>query len=429
MISINKKLKIKSTITLNNKLKLDTAGEIFPLAFSKGYKSLARIDIVMRDNINKENLQKALNNLFLRFPTFFVRLRNDRFHYFFEALDKAPEIIEENGKIFSTTMNDLYLCAFKIFIFENNLALEFFHAISDGYGANIFLRTLLAEYIRIEYGVTCAYETTILNPFEESKLSETSNDFLKYTTNATRIKEMSPTYTVKGIKDHNVYVSEFIYKTDELISYARKYGVSFTSLISALLLRSLSHLQSQKKANKSEIKLSIPVDLRRQFPSNTLRNFSISTTIKAGQTPKKLDFEILCKKLDKQIKSNLDKENLKQMVTTYVKLASNKMLSILPLFLKKTGVRLFYALMKNGATMTLTNLGSISYPECLKPYIQKNSFILSPKPSTPYTCSVVSFNNISTITLTRSIKEDLLESHFKQEIKTLFANQLHEGSR
>lgn len=407
----------------NNRLELDTAAILFPLVFAKNYKSLARFNVVMHDEINLDNLQISLNSLLLRFPTFFVRLKHDCFNYFFEPLDEAPKIIEEIQKPFLMTMDDLCNCAFKIFIFENHLAFEFFHSVSDGYGASVFLRTLLAEYIKIEYGVTCSYDACILNPSDESKLSETSDDFLKNITSKGKTKELSSSYTIKGTKQDNIYISELTYKTDELLECARKYGVTLTSLLSAVLVRSLSNIEFKQKRSKREIKLSIPVNLRRQFDSQTLRNFSIPITIKAPKNHEEIDLAILCQSLHKQIRAHLDHQSLKQMNRVYVKLASSKILAISPLFLKKIFVRAFYTLFKNTTTMTLTNFGSFSLDENLLPYIQKTNFILSPKPSMPYSFAVVSLGNVLTITLTRSIEEDLLVQNINQEMNALLAQK------
>ena len=73
--------------------------------------------------------------------------------------------------------------------------------------------------------------------------------------------------------------------------------------------------------------------------------------------------------------------------------------------------------------MTFSNLGVWNLPDNLKPYIQQCSMVFSPKPSTPYSCGVVSVENALTLTLTRSIKEPLLESRILQILGKVLSNK------
>lgn len=401
---------------------------LFPLVFADNYKSFARFDVVMRDKVNKSNLQTALDNLLLRFPTFFVALRHDKRNFFFETLSTAPKIVEGKQPPFSMTFDDLYDCAFKIEINRNNLALEFFHSISDAFGASIFLRTLLAEYVKIEYGVSSVYDKYTLNPLEQSSPDETSDDLIKNVTTKTKTKALTAAYRIKGKTSPNLNVNTLTYSCSELLICARKHGVTLTTLLSVVLGRALSEIKAHEKANNKEIKLSIPVDLRRRFNSVTLRNFSIPTTITIERRMESQSCIDLCRLLDQQIKINLDPESLKQMVTKYVKLASNKTLAKMPLSIKKRGVRAFYALFKNTTTMTLTNLGIFSVPDELEPYIQNLSVMISPKPGYPCTCAIVSFGDILTMTLTSSLEDDLLEKLIKKGIDDLLNIKYNGGT-
>lgn len=426
LIDINMKTTNETTTTIN-RVELDTAAQIFPLVFADDYKSLVRFNVVMRDKFTKSNLKQAFKNLVVRFPTFFVKLRRDRRNYYFETLLETPKIVEDEQLPFSTTLDDLYNFAFKIAINGNNLAFEFFHAISDGYGASVFLKTLLAEYVRIEYGVVSEYDRYLLNPQEQSKLDETSDDLSKITTTKIKTKAMESAYRIIGKTNKKYNITTLTYSTSELKKCAKKYDVSLTALLSAVLARSLAEIKSLQKSKGKEIKLSIPVDLRRRFESNTLRNFSIPTTIKVEKKAEKQNLFELSKSFDEQIKSNLNLDNLQQMVTMYVKLAYSKTLAKLPLSLKRFGVRRFYSLFKNTTTMTLTNFGIFSVPSNLKPYIEKINASISPKSSYPCTCAIVTFGDTLSMTLTSSLDDDLLETAITREISALLAHNKDEG--
>ena len=49
--------------------------------------------------------------------------------------------------------DDIRKCAFRVLVYRDRIAVEFFHALTDGTGGTIFLKTLLAEYLCRRYGV------------------------------------------------------------------------------------------------------------------------------------------------------------------------------------------------------------------------------------------------------------------------------------
>ena len=95
--------------TSDNRLELDTAATMFPLAFCDSHKSLIRLTVTMNENVDNGDLQRALNRLITRFPSFYVRLSHDQFRYFFEKLDYAPIISEdvEANEPLHMTLDDL----------------------------------------------------------------------------------------------------------------------------------------------------------------------------------------------------------------------------------------------------------------------------------------------------------------------------------
>lgn len=77
--------------------KLDNYAKLFPLASTKKYKTVFRISVVLKDKIDKEILEKAVNTSLNKFRFFKVRMRKGIFWYYFENNFKNP-IIENHGK-------------------------------------------------------------------------------------------------------------------------------------------------------------------------------------------------------------------------------------------------------------------------------------------------------------------------------------------
>jgi hypothetical protein len=194
-------------------------------------------------------------------------------------------------------------------------------------------------------------------------------------------------------------------------------------LLSGILAAALFDLQRYENRGHQEIRLSIPVDLRKRFSSSTLRNFMLPVTVYAGNAREKTSLSALCQSFDKQLKENVNKEYLSALATTYVKMAKSKVIAALPLFFKRWIVQTFFSLSKGGNCMTFSNLGVWRIPDAMKPYVERCSVVFSPKPTAPYSCGVVTIGNTLTMTLTRNIKEPLLEARALQVLKSVIPNK------
>ncbi|QUL53425.1 hypothetical protein KDC22_23965 [Paenibacillus tritici] len=392
-----------------NRLELDTAATMFPLAFCKKHKSLIRLTVTMSDPIDRNSLQSALDRLMPRFPSFYVRLSHNRFRYFFESLDYTPVILEEaraNDPLFMT-LDELYTCAFRVVVAENRIALEYSHAVSDGYGGSVFLKSLIAEYLNIRYSVSGF--PGVLCVKEASTYDEIKDEYPKIAGVANKLKDFPSAYSLKGTPDEKLHITELTFKTEALLNCASEHGVTLTAFLSGILVAALTDVRWYKNKKQQEVRLSIPIDLRRRFSSCTLRNFTVPITIYAGNVSEKTDISALCQSIHKQLKRSTNKENLSAMVAMYVKMAKSRVISAMPLSLKRWGVQTFFSLRKVESCMTFSNLGIWRLPDEMEPYVKQSGMMFSPKPSSPYSCGVVSVGNTLTLTLTRSIKEPLLE--------------------
>ena len=419
---VKNNLNTNDIFSRNKRLDLDTVATVFPLSFSSNHRSLVRLSVLLNEKVDVNKLQLALDNLLTKFPTFYVRLHQDRFSHYFERLESAPLVIEleEETSPLNMTIEDLKKCAFKVISIKDRIVLEYFHAISDGVGGSIFLKSLIITYLEIRYGLSNTNNKTLNK--EEFKYQETIDLFPEIAGLSSKKDKISGTYAIKG-KIGNIYITEFVFNANELVSKAKAYGVTVTALLGAILTAAIYDVQVSEGKNIKEIRLSIPIDLRRRFESETLRNFSLPNIINAGKLNKEMRLSDLCQTIDKQLKDSICKEKLSSHATSYVKLTRNKVIKYAPLFLKKWFVKLYLYIFKFGYSMTFSNLGVWHLPENIKPYIKGSSIAISPKPTTPYSCGVASVNNNLTLTLTRNIKEPLLETRIVSIINKVIMNE------
>ena len=66
-----------------------------------------------------------------------------------------------------------------------------------------------------------------------------------------------------------------------------------------------------------------------------------------------------------------DKKILNAMITYYLKAEQNPLLKLTPLFIKDFGVNVTFSLTaEQSTTALLTNLGAVTLPEDMKPYVE-----------------------------------------------------------
>jgi hypothetical protein len=69
--------------------------------------------------------------------------------------------------------------AFRVIVYQNRIAVEFFHALTDGTGALIFLKNLVAEYLEQKHGISIPFEDGIMDRRTEPKDQELEDCFPK----------------------------------------------------------------------------------------------------------------------------------------------------------------------------------------------------------------------------------------------------------
>ena len=116
----------------------------------------------------------------------------------------------------------------------------------------------------------------------------------------------------------------------------------------------------------------MPVNLRRFFPSKTLRNFI--TMVYPAIDPRLGDytFEEIVTQVHHYMRYYINEKFLRGDITTNVRTQQNPFIRIVPLFLKDFVVRQFYTKVQDkNSSAGLTNMGAFPVPEDMKPYINR----------------------------------------------------------
>ena len=111
--------------------------------------------------------------------------------------------------------------------------MEFFHAITDGTGGTIFLKTLLAEYLCQKYGITIPAEDGVLGRLEEPDEEELEDSFLRYAGDVKASRKEATAYHLSGTPEPDGFLdlTTLMLPVDAVKAKAKEFGVSVTEFI------------------------------------------------------------------------------------------------------------------------------------------------------------------------------------------------------
>ena len=400
--------------------KIDNTGKIFHAVTNASNSSVYRVSMIMKESVNAELLQDALDKVIKRFPMLAVKVRKGLFWDFMEENDEKLHIQEETTYpcyIINPRENHGYLM--RVLYFQRRVSVEIFHSLTDGSGAVEFLKSLIFQYLLFqEKDVTTDGE--VLFPDDVPSKYETEDSFEKYfhpSGQSQQREKESPAFQIKGspFDPPGVNVIHGVIQASEVNKFAKKMGASVTEFITAVLIHSIYAETMKYGLYQESIMIALPANLRRQFPSVTLRNFFSVSNVGMPVTDE-TTLEDIMKTVSEQLSSKMKKETLQAGINHHVQLQKKLSARIVPVFVKYRAMRYgFYHFGEMSKTMTLSNLGNIKIPDSMKPYIERMELVLYPTKNSPINCGIASLNDRMTITFARSIVEtEIIKSFFSQ---------------
>jgi NRPS condensation-like uncharacterized protein len=185
----------------------------------------------------------------------------------------------------------------------------------------------------------------------------------------------------------------------------------------------LQNIQKDKVPNvraRKPIKVLIPVNLRKIFPSKTLRNFVLFTVPEILPRLGEYSFEEICGVIKSRISTDVTPKQMSMKIATNVRTEQLLPVKLMPLFLKNMVMRTAFILAgERKSCLCFSNLGAVQLPEVMLPYVQRMDFILGTQATAPYNCGVVSYGDQLQINITRNIRESHLEYAFYRALRDL----------
>lgn len=400
-------------------MRLDNAAKIYPAARRRQWNNIFRLSANFTEPIDTVVMQSALDKTVKRFPSIAVRIRRGAFWYYLEELAEAPPIKSEAAyPLARISFKDIRKCAFRVICYQNRVAVEFYHSLTDGNGAMVFLKSLLAEYTLQKYGVDVPAECGILDRNEAPKETELEDSFLKNYGPVQAPRNEKVAYRLNGSLEPDGYLNLItgIMDSEQVLKVAKSYGVSVTVFLTSVMIMAAQKLQNLSQPNRKKqkpVRILVPVNLRKMFGSETLRNFALY--VMPGIEPKYGDysFEEVLKLIHHQMGAEVYKNNMAARIAKNVSAERSFVLKIMPLFIKNIAMKFVFNLVgERNSTIILSNLGVISLPEELKKQVTRLDFILGEQALCNNGCSALSYNGKLYINFLRTVKESELEKEF-----------------
>lgn len=397
--------------------RLDNAGILFPGQNTRNWSNLFRFSIELKEEIDPDILKQALENIMPRFPAFNVRLRKGLFWYYLERNPVKVPLVSHDVKNPCYRMkfkeSDRFL--FRVYYHGNHIAVDLFHAVSDGYGNSRFVCTLAAEYLRLKGNHIPAgnfvKDITVTPP-----KNELDDDFHKYATSKAKASITDKhVYHPEGTKlpKHMVNLTCGIMDFKEVHALAKAKGVTITEFFAAIMLDIHCRKQLRESRKQKEVSVQIPINLRNIYPSETMRNFSICLMVKVDPSYGEYSFDELLNQVALQLRLARDEKKINATISKHVRIEKNFFLKFLPLPIKNISLNVATLVGAEQTTSVyLSNLGEVTLPEEMIPFVEKALFVPGPGIRTAARCGVVSFNEKLVFTIANSYEENDIEREF-----------------
>lgn len=412
--------------TTFSRFAIDNSSILYLSLIRKDHTNAYRFTMTLKETICPKTLQTAVDRVYRRFPTVIAGFHPGIFHYFQIPAQSPPQVQPDPGCLITMTREEIRNCAFRVYYHDKQISIEAFHALADGFGAITCFTTLAAEYLRQKYGILIPISETLLDIRHSPALNELEDSYLKYEEGTPLHLPSRFAYQLPGGNSTRdmVRTRTLVFPTPKVLEASHAHGVSITALISSVMAASVMEIQKQHipPSHIKPVRIMVPVDLRRMFPSRTLRNFILYVLPTLEPKDHEMPLPILLHSFSNQIQTQIQQDRLASIMAYNVKTQRSWFFQIIPLSVKCALMRLIYRYFgESNSSVTVTNLGNVTLPVEMQSYIETIAVTLTPRVRSPYNCAMISCNGQLSIHISRFPKDSGLEDIFLRNMTAILS--------
>lgn len=399
--------------------RLDNAANLYPAVQSNRVTTVYRFSMTLTQAVDPVRLQESMAALMPRFPYLHVRLRRGFFWYYLEQNNLQPrpqkDVRYPNGRL-HPRLGTRHM--FRVRYWQNRIAVEFSHVLTDGTGALAYLKALVYDYLR-RVGVDPGDPGDIPIAGQESHPQEAEDGYRRFYRKPLPLPDKGRItfHPVGRMLRPDVYlVTTGISPMAPAMAEAKRRGVTLTMLLSAIYIDVLQEAQDAlglPDRRKKPISLSIPVNLRTIFSSRSLRNFTLYVSPEIDPRLGAYSFEEILQIVQHFMAAQVNEKSLSRMISRNVGGQRNPVVRVVPLFLKRLFFPLLYTRMGECLhSGTLSNIGRVVLPPEMTALVERVEFIPSPNPVNRTNLSMVGYDGNLYMNFGRVIRETDTEMGF-----------------
>lgn len=394
-------------------VRLDNAANIFLAARTETDPKVFRLAAELDDSVDPTVLQQALDRVFDQYPLYRAVLRRGIFWYYLQESDRRPIVAEDQepsvSHLYTSEGRELL---FRVLYRGDRISLEVFHVLTDGTGALWFFEDLLTEYVGLRHPEEFTGRSPELVPTVKQgfTVDAFTHWFASGTGRASFVDEAAPAVDsaptgapvdadprapaevargrhprrgvvrVRGTStpDRRTRVVEVSLPVRPALELARAEGVSLTVYLVAVFFESL-RLSRGLVGRARTMTVSVPVNLRHFFPSESGRNFFATTRLEHtyGDDPDRDTLGGVCRDLDEQFRHQLTREALEHKIRRLVRFERHPVLRYIPRPLKDLVLAATNQSVNRGLTVAISNLGRVTLPEPVDRHVGRLYFHVS----------------------------------------------------
>lgn len=352
-------------------------------ASTKNDTRVFRFYCELKEDVQPEHLQKALDRTVETYPVFLSVVRKGVFWNYLEMSHLHPVVREEYKEPCSRIyIKDKKTLLFEVTYFRRRINFEVFHVLTDGTGATEFLRELVKNYLYLVHKEDGLEDVSLL-PEDVTVQDQEKDSFAKYYTKNTKKpkRKKEKAYQIKKPRKDNgdMQVRESIVSVRQVLTRSRELGVSMTVFLTTVYLMAI-HEEMSRMQERYPVRLMVPVNLRKFFPSDSMLNFF--NWIEPGYVfgGGRDSFEEVLEETKAFFEGELTREKMAEHMNELIALEMHPVLKFAPAELKNLCIHAGAKFSEKNTTAILSNMSAVSMPEAYNPYIERfGVFTSTPK--------------------------------------------------
>jgi hypothetical protein len=382
---------------------LDNAASFMPALADRTVTLVFRISATLTETVNLPALDEALRNISPRFPYYMVELRRGFFWYYLEPLhERRPEpVADSKYPCLNMHVRRRGRFLFRVRAYRSRIAVEFCHVLADGSGALIFLQALVMEYFRLR-GVETPDPEGIFKPGEKPEPEESEDAFnLHFRENLPfpAVDKKAFHFPSLSLLPGQYRITTGILPLGAILAKSKEFGASLTEFLVSVYFAALQDIFHSlplpvRRSMRPYLSVQVPVNLRKLFPSRTMRNFSLYVLPSLDTRLGFYEFPEIVKYVHHFMQSVVHEKNISMQIARNVMGGRSLLVRALPLFLKGVAAKLVYKRMGDDTfSGFVSNLGAVKMPPPLDARIDRFEFIPAPSRRCKTNANVVSWKD------------------------------------